>query len=350
MSQNTNHIPTDPRIAQAMTDAIARGEHNFYPYAKGIEGLAGAILADLQLSSGWDVGLVHGGLEGGYVTTRALLQAGDNVVASDPSFLPLHGQIALCGATTKELPIYGPPWKLTPEAVNEAVDAKTKMILLIDPLNPLGSGYTRSEVKALAEIANDRNLVLIHDITYRDFSYEAALAGTWAPENTIYVYSFSKNCGFAGLRLGALVAQKPLLDRIRPFFVSTLGVNVLAQEAAKVALSTKKDWIGRVVQTSRDNQKIVRDTVAKVEGLTIPVYPSSSNTLVIDVAMRKLDPNALEDELLYNHRVFIRGGPYLSKRFGNRFVRVSVTVPTAGAKRFADAFPRAVEAVESRRR
>lgn len=348
MSQNTNHIPTDPRIGEAMIEAIRRGEHNYYPFAKGIFGLPELVREDLGVPADTDVAIQHGGLEAAYVLSRALLAPGDNVVASDPSFLPIHNQIALCGATVKELPIYAPPWKLTVDQVNEAIDARTKMLLLIDPLNPLGTQYSRAEVRAMAEIASDRDVTLVHDITYHDFAFDPALAGEFAPERTLYVYSFSKNVGFAGMRLGALLGPRALMDRIRPFFVSTLGVNVVAQRGAKVALETKKDWIGRVVATARENQRIVKDAVESVDGLSVCQYPSSSNTLCFDVSARGLDPSALERELLFSHGVFVRGGPYLSKRFGSRFVRVSFTVPTEGARKFASALPKAVEAVSVR--
>ena len=102
--------------------------------------------------------------------TRALLAPGDEVVASDPSYLIIHRFIELSGAKTKNLDIYAPPYHLTADRVQEAIGPKTRMILLIDPLNPLGSGYPESEVRAIAEIAHDRKLWLVNDITYRDFA------------------------------------------------------------------------------------------------------------------------------------------------------------------------------------
>lgn len=345
LSQNTNHIPTSPAIEEALIAGVRAHDYQYYPMKEGIFGLADLCRSDLGLDASWQVQFTHGALEAVYVITRALLGPGSEMIATDPSFQPLHHQARLTGAKVVEVPIYQEPYKLTVEQARAAITPDTKVLLLIDPINPLGTEYTRDEVKGFAQLAKEKGLVLLHDITYRDFAFNPTLAGEFYPEGTIYAVSYSKNCGFAGLRIGALLAQKPLMDRIRPYLVSTLGTNVLAQRATKAALETKKGWIGGVVKTSRENQKIIADAVRRVDGLTIPVYPSSSNTLVIDVGGRDLDPNAIEDRLLYEHKVFVRGGPYLSERFGHRFVRVSFSVPTEHARRFADAWPKVVESM-----
>ena len=56
------------------------------------------------------------------------------------------------------------------------MDENTKVILLIDPLNPLGSSYTEDEIKEFAQIAMENDIYLIHDVTYRDFSYNATVS------------------------------------------------------------------------------------------------------------------------------------------------------------------------------
>lgn len=346
MSQNTNQLPTTPAVKAAIDEALAFGEHTYYPYNKGIFGLPEATLADLGLTpEGHDVHITHGALEAVDIVNRAILRPGDEVIASDPSFLPIHHQVRLVGARMVELPIYHPPWKLTAEQIQEAITDKTAMILLIDPLNPLGSEYKREEVRAIAEVAKDHDLMLLHDITYRDFAYSPSLAGEWAPEHTVYAVSFSKNLGLAGLRVGALVAGKPIMERCRIHFPNVLGTNVLGQRAALAALQTKRDWFPRLLETCRENERRIKACVDKIEGLFIPVHPSGTNTLCIDVSGRGIDPVALENELLTRHHVFIRNGPYLSKRFGARFVRVSFSVPPEHCDRFVAAFPEAVEAV-----
>ena len=47
---------------------------------------------------------------------------------------------------------------------------ETKLIILIDPLNPLGTTYTKEEIIEIAEIAKENNIILLHDITYKNFA------------------------------------------------------------------------------------------------------------------------------------------------------------------------------------
>jgi len=215
-------------------------------------------------------------------------------------------------------------------------------------LNPLGSGYPREEVRAIAEIAHDRHLTLINDVTYRDFSDGHALAAEFAPEETVTVWSVSKNCGLAGLRLGGFFARPELLAKIGRFNTNDLGVNVLAQAAALAALRTKPEWIGGVVRQTRANGARIRDVVAGVPGTSLPVYPSRANMMVIDIAPTGVSPDALQDEMLRRHGVFVRAGNYLSPSHGNRFVRLSFSNPPADIERFASAFPLAMKTLAAR--
>lgn len=351
MSQNTNHLPTTPVIEAAILEAVRGREYSYYPYGKGLFGLPERVLQELEAppSEGWQCAITAGALEGLYAVMRALLKPGDEVLATDPSFLPIHHQIQLSGAVPVEVPIYEEPWKLTLEKARAAVTPRTRMLLLIDPINPLGTQYSKDEVKAFAEFCREKDLWLVHDLTYRDFAFDPGLAGHTAPERTIYAYSFSKNAGLAGFRVGAIAAQKAVMEKIQPAIPGKLGTDAIAQRAALAAMETKVEWIDDVVRAARENQRVIHEVVRKIDGLFVPVYPSSSNTIIIDVSARHLDPNEIERRLLYDHKVFIRGGPYLSKRFGSRFVRVSFTVPSEGVARFAAAFPAVIERLSAKR-
>jgi aspartate/methionine/tyrosine aminotransferase len=344
MSQNTNTIPTSPEIEKAIMESMKSREYNLYPYSPGIFGLQEAIFKDLGIShDDFDCLITPGGIEGLYILNRALLRKEDNVIASDPSFMPIHHQIRLSDAEVKELPVYQEPWKLTEEQVKEAVDDRTKMFLLIDPLNPLGTPYTKDEVKAFCDICEDHDLYMIDDITYRDFADAHTLTTEFIPEKTLIAYSFSKNCGFAGMRIGALVAPKDIMKELKPYNTNVLSVNIIAQRAALAALKGKDQWIDRVVGISRKNQEAIKNCVDKIKGAFLPVYPSHTNMFVIDISDTKIDPDEVEKKLLFNYHVFVRGGNYLSKNFGSKFVRTSFSIPEDQCAKFCEAFPKVIE-------
>jgi len=338
MSQNTNTLPVHPSILEAIRESADEREFNLYPRKAGILGLPEAIRDDLGVDE-VDMILTNGGIEGEYIATRALLKAGDEALSTDPSFLPIHDQVGMTGAHAIEVDIYRKPYVLTPELALESITPATKMLLAIDPNNPLGSGYSKSQIKGLAEIAKDHGLWLIDDITYRDFNEDHVLATDFYPERTLLAYSFSKAPGLAGLRIGAILGPPHAIKALRRFDTNVLGVNVLAQRAALAALRTKKGWLPGVRQICTKNQETIRRAVSKVDGASLPVYPSKANMFVIDLAPTGVNPEVVEERLLFDHLVHTRAGSYLSKRHGGKFLRVSFTVSEADCKRFADSFP-----------
>ncbi len=341
LSQNTNHLVPSEVVRGALETAIRERRYEGYPMGSGDPELLELVARDFG-RPGLVPFLTAGGTESLYMVARALLGPGDEVIASDPSYLIIHRFVELSGARTKNLDIYAPPFRLTSDRVREAIGPKTKMILLIDPLNPLGSGFPREEVRAMAELAHDHHLVLLNDVTYRDFSDGHALAAEFAPEETVTVWSVSKNCGLAGLRLGGLLAPAERIRSLARFNTNDLGVNVLAQVAAIAALRSKPEWIGGVVRQTRANGARIRDVVAGVPGTELPVYPSRANMMAIDVSATGLSPDRIQEEMLMKHGVFIRSGNYLSPTHGNRFIRISFSNPPSDIERFARAFPEVV--------
>ena len=202
----------------------------------------------------------------------------------------------------------------------------------------MGTAYAPDEVEKIAKIASENALTLIHDITYRDFSLDHCLATNFYKENTVLAYSFSKTMGFAGMRLGALIAPKKMMDNFRPFDTNVLSANAVAQAGAKKALEIKSKWLPDMLDTANANQEVIKKAVDKVEGAFIPVFPSRTNMLVIDISGTGKKPDWIQEQMLKRHGVFVRGGGYVSKGFGERFLRVSFTVPREGAQRFYHGF------------
>jgi aspartate aminotransferase len=345
MCQNTNHLVPPGIVARAIQGALEERIYEEYPYAPGDPALRSLVLKDLGFPEESGFFLSAGGTESLYALTRALLAPGDEVLGSDPSYLIIHRFVELSGAKTRMPDIYAPPYRLTPEIVEANLTPQTRMILLIDPLNPLGSGYPREAVRAIAEIARDRKLLLLHDVTYRDFADAPTSAAEFHPEGTLTVWSVSKNCGLAGLRLGGLVAHPDLVKRVARFNTNDLGVNVLAQRAAIALLESKPTWIDGVRRQTRENQARIREASTEWAGVELPVYPSQANMFVLDLSRTGITPEALQNELLYQHGVFLRSGAYLSPAHGAKFIRASFSNAPGDIDRFLRAFPLALGAL-----
>lgn len=347
LGQNTNHMPTHPAVRDALHAAIDSAEFNAYAPPLGLEALRDAIVADLGLPDAKAV-VTDGAVAALALAVRATCGAGKGFVTTDPGWKWPLQFAQRAGATITEIPIYGADqqYRLSADALTAATGEDTAVIYLVDPNNPLGICYTRDEIAAFAARAKALGAVLIHDCTYRDFADDHTLAAEFYPEGTITIVSFSKWLGFAGLRLGALVAAPALLERILPYSEAPLGASVIAQKGALAGFAVKDAWMRELKQLVRANQAAVHETVAALPGLSVAVYPSHANFLVIECAEAGVRPEALVAELGKSN-LMVRQGAYHTPRFGDRFIKVSLSVPASWARTFCEALPAALDAARA---
>ncbi|WP_455646189.1 pyridoxal phosphate-dependent aminotransferase [Methanosphaera sp.] len=351
MGQNTNHLQKDKDIENALITAAKKRDYCKYPPPEGFPELKELILEDLGLDSNiFDLQVTASATESLYLAISTSLYHVTNTIASDPGYLIINNFCNRFGNHVKEVPIYNEEcgYKLTPELIRQNMDAETKLIILIDPLNPLGTAYTEDEIKEIAEIAKENNIIVLHDITYKDFAREHTLVAKYAPEHTITVYSFSKIFGMAGLRIGAVISSPDLMRPMRASVINDLGTNSLAQEAGIAGLKSKANWIEDIRQTCFDNQKLIKEAVDETPGTFLPVYPSDGNMMVIDISETGIEPVQLSEYLLEEKNIFVREGNYTSKLYGDRYVRVSYSIPTEEVMEFRKEFKNAVLTLQER--
>ncbi len=353
MGQNTNHLTNDDYIRNSLFQAVKDKDYCKYPPPEGFPELKELILKDLDLNPNlYDVQITSGATESLYLAISTILYHITNSISCDPGYLIINNFANRFGNHVKEVPIYNEEcgYKLTPELIEDHIDMETKLIILIDPLNPLGTSYTKEEIKELADIAKDNNIYLLHDITYKDFARDHTLAAKYAPEHTITIYSFSKIFGMAGLRIGAVIGSPDTIRTIRSSVINDLGTNTLAQNAAIAGLQSKPNWIGRIRDTCFTNQKIIKEAVDGIPNVTLPVYPSDGNMMVADISKTGIAPVELSNYLLKEKNVFIREGNYTSNLYGDKYVRLSYSIPTPEVKTFATEFTNAIELLQNKRR
>ena len=339
MGQNTNHLHDENQIMDSMMSSIKKRDYNKYPPPEGFPELKKLILEDLGLQNGFEILITAGGTESLYLCTNDILAPTDNTITCDPGYLIIDNFASRFGDHVKSIPIYNEAcgYKLTPQLVRENMDDNTKLISLVDPLNPLGTSYTKEELKDFADLANDNDIYLLHDITYRDFARNHQLMAKYAPEHTVTVYSFSKIYGMAGMRIGSVIGVPEIIKSIKTIVINDLGTNVVSQRGAIAAIKSKKEWLTRIKTITRSNQDIIKRAVDQVENAFLPVYPSDGNMLAIDIYDTGVSPLDISEYLL-DKKVFTREGSYTSKLFGDRYLRVSFSIPKEHVEYFAKVF------------
>ena len=347
MGQNTNHLHDDT-ISDAMIAAIKEKTFCKYPAPEGFSELKQLILDDLGFKD-LEVLLTSGATESLYLVMQALLEPEDNVILSDPGYFIIGDFANRFANEIRYVPIYYEEndYKLTPNLLRKNMDENTRMVILIDPLNPLGSSYTEDELKEFAEIAKENDIYLLHDVTYKDFARKHFHAQTYAPEQTLTIYSFSKIFGMAGLRIGGVISTKPIIDAIKNAVVNDLGVNIISQYGAIAGLKSKPEWYDNMREICFENQRLINEMIEPIEGVFLPVYPSDANMMVIDLSGAGINPKDMSNYLV-DKKLFTREGEYTSEDFGDRYLRISFSIPTEEIKIFCEEFPKAVEALRTK--
>lgn len=217
MAQGICDTPVPDAVLQGAESAIAAG-HNIYTRLDGIPRLRSAIAADWQRRRGYPVDpdrevLVTSGATGAfYAAARALLDPGDEAILFEPLYGYHAGTLHSMGVVPVIVPLDYGSWALDIDAVRAAVTAKTRAIIINTPGNPSGKVFTRTELEALAELAQAHDLFVFCDEIYEHFVYPghqhlsmASLPGMRG--RTVTFSGFSKTYSVTGWRVGYLVAD-----------------------------------------------------------------------------------------------------------------------------------------------
>lgn len=148
---------------------------------------------------------------------RAIIEAGDEVLIPQPSFVSYAPCVQLAGGIPIAIPCGEQDgFIVTPQAIERAATPRTKAILLSYPNNPTGGIMTQQQIRQLVPQIISRNLLLISDEIYAELTYGGKhFSPTSIPElrqRCIYINGFSKAFAMTGWRLGYVCAPQPICD------------------------------------------------------------------------------------------------------------------------------------------
>jgi aspartate/methionine/tyrosine aminotransferase len=228
----------DPVKAAAIS-AIERGL-NAYTVTQGIPELRGKIQAsvDEHFHHSDRQVLVTSGTSGALLLALCcVVNPGDEVIVFDPYFIMYLNLTTLAGGRVVLIDTY-PDFRIDVDRVAAAITSKTKCILINSPANPTGVVASADEMRGLALLCKERNVLLISDEVYRTFCYDGPFAtpAAWNDE-VLVVDGFSKSHGMTGWRLGYAHGPSRLIQemaKLQQF--SFVCAPSIAQEAGVVAL------------------------------------------------------------------------------------------------------------------
>ena len=222
-------LPAPPAVAKGLEKILAKADQPFafgympnagYPWAR--EQLAAYLASEQNVPlTGDDVILTCGAAGALNVIFKTVLEAGDEVLAIAPFFVEYGAYVGNHGGVLKAVPSNPDDFSLDFAALEKAITAKTRALIINSPNNPTGQVYTQNALEALAALLarksdeNGRPIFLVLDEPYRFLSYDGVNVPSTLP---LYPYavlasSFSKNLSLPGERIGYLAVSPKLENR-----------------------------------------------------------------------------------------------------------------------------------------
>ncbi|MGN0528210.1 MAG: aminotransferase class I/II-fold pyridoxal phosphate-dependent enzyme, partial [Eubacterium sp.] len=194
-----------------------------------------------------------GGSEGIDMAIRSIVEPGDEVLVVEPSFVCYKPIVEVCGGIATPLVTYEEDeFKLTPQALENAITDKTKALVFPYPNNPTGAVMNESELKAISEVIIKHDLLVISDEIYSALTYTseghisiASIAGM--QERCIVINGFSKTYSMTGWRLGYALGPKKIIEQMTKLHqFAIMSAPTTSQYAAIDALRNGSDDIRKM--------------------------------------------------------------------------------------------------------
>ncbi len=240
-------FPTPWKICDAVLGGLRQGRTS-YTSNYGMLELREAIAEDISTRYGVDydpgsqILITSGVSEAMDLVMRAMLDPGDQVIVPEPCYVSYRPCVVFAGGKPVTVATQADDqFKLRPEAVREAVTDRTTALLISYPNNPTGAVMSREELGEIAEVAAERDLVVISDEIYGHLTYDgahtcfASLPGM--KERTVVLNGFSKAYAMTGWRVGYACGPPEIVEAMtRVHSYTALCASAVAQIGAIAAL------------------------------------------------------------------------------------------------------------------
>ncbi len=235
------------RIREAAIFALERGRTS-YTSNYGLVKLRRAISSYLEkhyslaYSPANEILVTVGVSEAMDIALRAVINPGDEILYHEPCYVSYHPSITLCHGKAKGISTLPKNnFALTAEDIAKAVSKKTKAIILSFPTNPTGATLNAEQVKSIARVCVERDLLVITDEIYSELTYSGThrslAAEPGMKERTIFLHGFSKAFAMTGFRIGYACAPPNLLEAmLRVHQYAMMCAPITSQDAAIEAL------------------------------------------------------------------------------------------------------------------
>ena len=288
-------FPTPKHICEAAKTAIDEGKTRYGP-AAGELPLRKAIANKLQQDNNLNyqpenIIVTNGGKFSLYNLMQVAIGKGDEVIIPAPYWLSYPEMVKLAEGTPVIVDTLAEnDYKITPEQLEQAITPKTKLFIFNSPSNPTGMVYTPDEVRALAKVIVDRDIMVVSDEIYEKILYDDAEHLSIASINdeifarTITCSGFAKSHSMTGWRVGYTAAPLEIIKAMtRIQSHSTSNVCTFAQYGAIAALESSQECVQEMLTAFTERRSYMYQAINDIPQLSCP-KPYGAFYLFVDIS------------------------------------------------------------------
>jgi aspartate/methionine/tyrosine aminotransferase len=324
-------FPTPAHIVEAAKRALDEGWTHYGP-AQGFPELREAVAEDVSRRRGIRVGpehvsIVPGGKPMIFFPMLALLEPGDEVIYPNPGFPIYESMIRTLGATPIPMPLVeSRGFSFDLNLLRDKLSGRTKMLVLNSPQNPTGGVIPEEDMRAIADMVRDRDLIVLADEIYSRIYYEdAPISIARYPgmlEKTIILDGFSKTYAMTGWRMGYGVMPTWLVDAVNKLMVNSCScVASFTQRAGIAALRGPQEPVDVMIAEFRRRRDAFCQGLNRIPGFRCTV-PGGAFYAYANVEETGIQSKKMADFLLEEAGVAgLNGGAF--GEYGEGYIRFS---------------------------
>lgn len=291
-----------PDFAKAAVKDALDQQQVHYTDVNGIEKLRKAVCAkekrrfNLNYDYETEISIMSGAAEVIGVIMLTMMNFGDEIIVPSPFFSAYKEQSLIAGVNLIEVPVrMEDNWELNVEEIRKRVTSKTRMLLINSPNNPAGYVLDRANLEKIADLAKEKDLIVISDECYDEFIYgqEHVSISTLQDmrERTLVVKSASKSYSMTGWRIGYVMGPANAVKYVNKVHQNfSTCATAFGQWGAAQAFQQGDGFIENMVAEFKRRGDLFYKMLSEIDGMRI-VQPKGAFYAFPDISEFKMTEN-----------------------------------------------------------
>ena len=340
---------TPENICEAAAKALGEGQTH-YCNSQGIVPLRAEIAKHIGKTRGISVDPANVIVTSGakpiiFYVMLALLEEGDEAIYPNPAYPIYESMINFTGAKAVPIPLREElNFRFDIDELKSRITPRTRLIVINSPQNPTGGVLEKDDIRAIAALAQEHDIIVLSDEIYDRIFYEetphsiASLPGM--QDRTVLVNGFSKTYAMTGWRLGYAIMPPKLVDSIVELIVNNIScTTAFVQHGGVEALTGPQDSVTRMVAEFKKRRDLIVDGLNAIPGISCH-KPKGAFYVFPNVKKLGMSSKELADYLLNEAGVAALAGTDFGE-YGEGYIRLSYANSQENIKKALDRIEKA---------